>query len=287
MNDLDSVGWPLVLSAEVTVPSQTTQRPPQLALMNPTGEAFRIHEIRFTVNAGTARTTGAVVGCKLDLGSVALTRGFIPVWNFGRVISYDQDLNLQFSWRLQHPIHIPANGVLQPSFQHFGLISDSVIVRVSYFCSTLPPHSPKPRKVRLPWVTAYIGKSFSYTAADTDQSRETDLLNSFDTDLQISRLVGRVNVFSAAGGNNFSLVGSQLLLTRITLSNGDPLVRTLTPFQQIFGEDGRAWEQRNTILKPQQFFQVFVEKQLTTDVAPQALIQPYVSMVGYRELEVE
>ena len=285
MTDSLEAGWPLVLSAEVTVPSQTTQRPPQLALMNPTGEAFKIHEVRFSLNAGTARTTGAVVGCKLELGQVAITREFIPVWNFGRVISYDQDLNLQFSWRLQHPLYVPAGGFLQPTFQHFGLISTSVIARITYFCSAISASAAKPRRVFLPWVSAYLGKSFSYTGADTDQSRETDLLNSFDTDLHISRLIGRFTVFSATAASNFSTIGSQLLSTRITLSNGDPLVRTLTPFQQIFGEDGRAWEQRNTILKPKQFFQVYIEKQATSDTAPEALIQPYVSMVGYREME--
>jgi hypothetical protein len=289
MSTLSDSSWPLVLSTEVTVPSQTTQRPPQLALMNPTGEAFKIHEIRFSLkedDPSALATTGATMGCKLEIGTVALTNGFVPIWNFGRVISFDQDLNLQYSWRLQHPIYIPAGGTLMPTFQHYGITERSLTVRISYFASVSPAGTSAPRRIFLPWVSAYTGKAFPYPSADSDVSRETDLLNPFDSDLLISRLIGRYNLFNATGSTNTSRFGAPLMDVRVSLSNGDPLVRTDTPFQQVFGMEGRAWEQRNTILKPKQFFQVFVTKRATSDAATDSTIQPYVSLVGYRELQV-
>lgn len=284
-------GWPLVLSSEATIPSTTTQRPPQLALKNPTGEPFKIHEIRFSLKNSdtTTAVTGAVVGCKLELGSVAITNGFIPVWNFGRVISTDQDLSVEYSWRLQFPLVVPAGGLLLPNFQHFGQVSTAVTARISYFATAITdPGKAIPRRIFIPWVSSYTGKVFSYAGADTDSSKETDLLNPFDTDLRISRLIGRFNLYSAVTSTNASRFGANLMRVRVALSNGDPLVRTPTPFQQVFAQEGRAWEQRNTILKPQQFFQVFVDKEAVSDAslnAVQSTIQPYVSLVGYREFQ--
>lgn len=275
-------GWPLVLSSKADVPSNTTQRPSQLALMNPTGEPFKIHEIRFTLTSSVDFLTGATVGCKLDLGSVAITNGFVPVWNFGRVISSDQDRNLQYSWRLKHPLYVPAGGLLIPNFENYGQTTATIGVRISYFATAIT--DTRPQRVFLPWVSAYIGKAFNYMNADSDASDEMDLANPFDSDIMISRLIGRINVFSASTGNNFSTTGSQLLSTRVSLSNGDPLVRTPTPFQQVFGEEGRAWEQRNTVLRPKQYFQVFIDKESTTDTNTGSTIQPYVSIVGYREM---
>jgi hypothetical protein len=278
-------GWPLVLSAEATVPSQTTQRPPQLALMNPTGEAFKIHEVRWTLTTAAIRVTGCAIGCKLDLGQVAITNGFVPVWNFGRVISYDQDLSCQYSWRLAQPIYVPAGGVVEANFQNFGLVSDEITVRISYFCTAIPNTQRPPKRIFLPWVSAYIGKVFAYGAEDADTSKENQLQNPFDTDLVISRLIGRFNFFTSSTQTNASLFGANLLNARVSLSNGDPLVRTSTPFQQVFSEEGRSWEQKNTILKPKQYFQVFVEKASTTDTSSNTTVQPFVSLVGYREME--
>lgn len=280
-------GYPTVLTAETTI-SQSTQRPSQLALMNPSGEALKIHEIRFTLKDTTARAfsiTGGTIGCKLDLGSVALTKGFIPVWNFGRVLSYDQDLNNQFTWRLAHPIYVPAGGVLLPNFQSFGQVYTPITARITYFGVSVTEQLPK--RVFLPWVSAYVGKAFPYDTAGTDASNETDLLNPFDQDLVISRLVGRFNIFNADSTVNLSRVGGQLLSVRAALSNGDPLVRTETPFVQVFGEEGRAWEQRNTILKPKQYFQLYVTKlAASNETSPGSTLQPYVSMVGYRTMDL-
>jgi hypothetical protein len=277
-------GWPLVLSSEVSIPGQTTQLPPQLAMMNPTGEPFKIHEIRFSLKTDATYLTGGTFGCKLDLGTVAITNGFIPIWNFGRVISRDQDIGLQFSWRLKHPLYVPGGGILSPNFENFGQASSTVTARVSYFCTAVQREPPN--RVFLPWISCYTGKAFQYEDADTDASRETDLLNPFDTDLSISHMMGRFNIFSPTSNINNSFTGSQLLQTRVSLSNGDPLVRTPTPFQQVFGQDGRAWVQRNTVLRPKQFFQVFIDKQATTDSATNVTIQPYVSLIGYREMRV-
>lgn len=286
MNNTGS-GWPLVLSAEATVPSQTTQRPPQLALMNPTGEAFKIHEIRWSLKASTPRLTGSAVACKLDLGQVAVTNGFVPLWNFGRVISYDQDLGCEYSWRLQHPLYVPKGGTLMCDFQNRGQFSTPIDVRISYFATAIPDEQRMPSKVLLPYVSAYIGKPFNYTSADSDTSKENTLQNPFDVDLKISRLVGRINVNFAANTENYSIWGSHLLSTRVTLSNGDPLVRTATPFQQVFGDEGRAWEQRGTILKPKQYLQVFIDKAASTESGTEgSFIQPYVSLVGFYELMI-
>lgn len=286
MSTLES-GWPLVLSAEATVPSQTTQRPPQLALMNPTGEAFKIHEVRWSLTSSTPYVTGATVGCKLDVGQLAITNGFVPVWNFGKVISYDQDLNQQFSWRLQHPIYVPPGVVVTANFQNFGQYATDTTVRMSYFCTSLPREELKvSRRIFVPWVSAFTSKTMPYATADTAQSRETDLQNPFDTDLKISRLIGRFNLFNPAANANTSIRAGRLLNVRVSLSNGDPLVRTPTPLEQVFSQDGHAWEQRETILKPKQFFQVFVDKLATTDTAANSTFQVYVSIVGYRDLDL-
>lgn len=280
-------GWPLVLSAEATVPSQTTQRPPQLALMNPTGEAFKIHEVRWSIRSDVPYLTGANIGCKLDIGKLAITNGFVPIWNFGKVVSYDQDLSCQYSWRLQHPMYVPSGGMVTTDFQNFGQSSADATVRVSYFCTSIPEEDKRvSRRMFLPYVSAFIGKTLAYATADTDRSRETDLQNPFDGDMKISRLIGRFNLYNAAADANTSIRAGRLLSVRVSLSNGDPLVRVSTPLEQVFSQDGHVWEQHNTILKPKQFFQVFVDKAATTDTSANSTLQTYVSLVGYRELEL-
>src|SRR5574337_755715 len=109
-----SKGTPIHLTSTVTV-SQSGQSAPvnSEALKNPLKEAMEIHAIKFQIT-GT-NVTGAAAAVEIVMGGHKLTKGFVPVWLFGRSNgNVARELNTittgtsaDYIWRLERPLYVP------------------------------------------------------------------------------------------------------------------------------------------------------------------------------------
>lgn len=289
---LASVRRPIVLTSEVTVDANATKSPDLLRLKNPTGEHFAIREIRFSLRpaTGTAFFTGGTVAAKLDLGTQALTNAHVPVWNFGRYVAREADETnagapCQFQWKLKHPLYIPAGAGLACEFQHRGMVSTSITASVTYFGHSLDAAIPP--VVQLPWVASFASKVFGVTAADTDSSSATDLVNPFSTPVYLERFTGRLNFVRPPLNLNEAFVADRTVFIRMRHSSGVPMVREFTHLRQVFGVYPHSWEQRGTVVEPGAGYFVDVDKRATT-VTPYVTdgVQATIGMVGWRSLKL-
>jgi len=302
---------PVHLSGSLVLRSGTNGAVPQAALKNPMGQDMELLEIKFElfgVNqtpgfAGTSQYGGAV-WCELTMGKIKLTNGSIPVWNFGRSENHAGEfktdnafdlLYMAYSWRLPRPLFIPAGAVVVPNFTHTGFISDTINVRVGYSGRTV---FVKPKKVYVPWVAKYASKVFNpISAAGVDNSTELDLVNPHPEVLHLQRFVGRtmsrLSTGPQAGATSETApesFGSKFLSVRVTDSYGRPIVRSYTPFRDVFGALTRSWEMDNGAeLDPQSFYRVALKKDAAALVpnSQNDVAQAFISMVGWREMSGE
>lgn len=293
---------PVHLSSSAVLRAGATVSVPLAALRNPMGQDMEILEIKFELSGSgtsTSFTFGGSICCELSMGSIKLTNGSIPVWNFGRAENLEGELQTDstdalgfasYSWRLPRPFFVPAGAVLVPKFVHTAFVSSTINVRIGYSARTI---FVKPKKFYVPWVAKYASKAFNpISAADVDVSSESDLVNTNPEVLHIQRFVGRTQILRVAGTSSENLpqsFGSQYLLMRMTDSYGRPIVRNYTPFRSVFSPLTRSWEMSNGAeLDPDSFYRVFLRKDLTSLAGggdTGAVGQAFISVVGWRELE--
>lgn len=298
-------GSPIHLTAVATLQSNTSGAGVNaVALKNPTNLPMEIYEIKFLLKS-TGAIAGHSVGCKLSMGNVPLTGGFVPIFSFGNctytlreaVGILQSNTYVSHTMRLSRPLYVPAGGAVIPSFHHKGYTQEDITVRISYSGRNLPADY-RPKRLFVPYVAAYSSKSFNSfsTVADSDNSTETDLLNPFDVPLRIERFVGRMGLFdnSPNSENEAYVVGDVMIpdvLARYTTvrmvdSNGNQIIRDYTSFANAFNFSTRAWEV-NFELPSKSFYTVFLRKAASTLTLSQYMNQAFVSMVGYRELQGE
>lgn len=280
---------PVHLTAIATVNPGAIASPNTLALQNPSGGPMEILEIKFLMqyNAGVASplADGAHLGVELRLGDYSITNGFVPMWLFGRSIASFGNISLSaneymsdeqsqtsqnntynvYNWKLPTPIYVPPGGVLAPRFQFRGQISFPITARISYGCRTLRGDYKPPKRYKLPWLAFYASKTFDVGGAkDTDASQEADLINPFDTPLELTQFVGRTTEFNVANSFNIdSFVPdfpSRLLQLTMADSRGNPVIKNLTSFGNAFSTVTKSWDVRGR-LPPHQFYLVSLVKQ--------------------------
>lgn len=298
---------PIHLTATTSLASNTTGGVNTVALKNPMGGAMEVHEIKFQVTGPLSQTNanvfGGIIAAKLDIGSHPLTNGYVPIWSLGRSLGLGAE-NLirnvnnaisEFSWRLARPLYVPADAVITPTFQHRGLITNSLSVRVSYVGRSFNRRGPLPQKVYIPYASAYVSKNFSIDSADTDESTELELINPFDSPLFIQRFTGRCQFYWNDGSaNNYAtdsqmgsiVSGGQLMTVRMVDSNGRPIIRNFTVFYTAFPQPTRSWElDGKAVMDPQSYYRVFTRKSAPTAALNiPATTQIFVGCVGWREI---
>lgn len=298
---------PLHLTATTTLGSNTTGGVNTVALKNPLGGAMEIREIKFAItgpplyNGSSNVGYGGIIGAKLDVGAHPLTNGYVPVGNFGRPIGLFSEQILsninnsisEFSWKLPRPLYVPAGAVITPTFQHRGLVTDSLSVRVSY--SGRSVSGPMPKKIFIPYASCFVSKNFPSDTAGSDQSTELDLINPFDDVLYIHRFVGRCYFtnqgFVTEVGVGNDTAGREMFTVRMSDSNGRPIIRTFTVFRVAFPTPTRTWDlDGQAVMDPQSYYRVFVKKAAPIvgnfDTGP-ATTQVMMSCVGWREIGAE
>jgi hypothetical protein len=295
---------PIHLSSSLVLRSGASGAVPVNAFKNPMGQDMEILEIKFEISGaattGSTPVFGGTIWTDLMMGSYKLTNGAVPVWNFGKMenilselLSDDQDaLNFSaYTWRLPRPMFVPAGACIAPSFVHTGYIASTLNVRVGMSGRTV---SRKPKAIYMPWISKYVSKAFNpLSAADKDQSQETDLFNPHPEVFHLQRFMGRTltqnpGASTNQGENRPRSFADQYLLARIVDSYGRPIVANYTPFRLIFSEVTRSWEMDNeSTLDPEGFYKVILRKDAMVLAGASANLfgQAFVSMVGWRELK--
>lgn len=308
---------PIHLYATATLSPNSQVAVPAQNLQNPLGGPMEIHEIRFQIYARQPAEAlaslpaylsdqGALVGVKLDLGSIELTNGFVPAWCLGQDMNENaknlfinnlptgrvNQISSYYRWVLPKPLYVPEGATVIPQFQHRGFAPVTVQVGIAYSGRALPRNSPKPQKAFVPWVSSYYSQAmqFSTTATTFDQSSPVDIFNKWDTPIHLQRFTVRSPVIVPTLGqwadwNNVLGTYLDFMQARIIDSSGIPIVRKFTPLGEIVNPQYKTWEISGAVQAPGDFWNVFVK--LTPVTVPLVdttiLAQTQMALVGYRE----
>lgn len=296
---------PLLLSAVGVLASGSAGSFNSKALANPLAIPIELLAIRWEIqeSSSTSTVNGLSVGCQLQYGPLPMTNGMVPVWSFGRMYNQTEDADSgsinyhQYQWKLPRPMLIPPGGLVEPKFQHFGLVHEDLTIRISYFCRTAK--SAKPKTIFVPFVASYVSTAFNLVnTAQTDNSTETDLLNSLEVPIRIERFVGRINPYSldsfgeitndetsdlsADAGGNFLTLG-------MIDSDGYQAVETDTLFFDFFNPQTRCWDVAH-IMRPGAYY--IVNESYSPDFNQStrgehgvaSFMKTAISMIGGREV---
>src|SRR5574342_27232 len=292
---------PVHLTATVNLPSSSSAGVNSISLKNPMGRPMEILEIKFELSyqTGTNSFLGSLIGCKLNLGKLPLTNGFVPTALFGR--AENSNLEVQgaagttnptivntYTWRLAKPFYVPSDSLLVPEFVHRGLIQNAIDVRVSYSGRTLLTNE-KPKKVYVPLATSWLSRTFDLALAGTDQSTETDLVNPWEEVLHLQRISGRVPQLQLADQiilESPHIGYYQAVNVRMVDSFGRRIIQPFMPFADAFPLANKSWEADGAVMDPKSYMIAYIRKDTPiTSVSEQSTeIQERIGLVGYREL---
>lgn len=205
---------PLILRAEAAVDVSSNASPNNNALINPTGEPWEIHEIKFGVrresNLAVARAIGASLDVSLSWCGKPITDGFVPVWNCSpqqaveehRGLMGNPDPNIMglmfnaqdcfYTWKLDHPLFIPPRKSVAVEFRNNGIANFALRSSIS-LVGRVMPRSAAPREVRVPYVSVWKSAFYDFLPAGAAEvSPETVLFNQFRKPLMVERFIGRI-----------------------------------------------------------------------------------------------
>ena len=310
---------PIHLFATATLSPNSQVAVPAQNLQNPLGGPMEIHEIRFQISARQPTEAlaslpvylsdqGALVGVKLDLGSVELTNGFVPAWCLGQDMNENSktllinnlptgrvnQISSYYRWVLPKPLFVPEGATIVPQFQHRGFAPVTVQVGIGYSGRALPRNTPQPSKVFVPWVSSYYSQAmqFSTTTNTFDQSSPVDLFNKWDTPIQLQRFTVRSPVIVPSLGqwadwNNTLGTYFDYMQARIIDSSGVPVVRKYTPLGEIVNPQNKTWELSGASQAPGDFWNVFLKMTPVPVAVTETTIiaQMQAALVGYREVQ--
>jgi len=301
---------PIHLTASTTLASNSSGGVNAISLRNPLNQPMEILETKWRLDIAkdVGNLLGGLVGCKLDLGKYPITNGFVPVWSFGRSENLSEEripspgivgpagtltMAFEYTWRLPMPLYVPIGAALIPTFQHRGMLADSVDVRISYSGRTLPLDTPPPKKIVLPYVAAFSSKVIDAQTSTFDQSVETDLVNSFSQPIHLQGFSGRGLVIrndnlavSAESLSNGEAMISNALSVRMVDSNGRPIVRNFTRFRTAFAAATRFWGMENgATMDPRSFYLAFLRfTPLAVPPIVPVTLQAFIALTGWRDL---
>lgn len=214
------------------------------------------------------------------------------------------------TWKLPKPLYVPRGEFLVPKITYDTrflktLTSfnpsqfDSLTIDVSFAGRSLPPNFPVPKSIAVPWVTSFDVDLLALTAgnSDTTISNQTQLVNPFDKPMFVQRFIGRSLLhgngeeaslyapFELGDGFPGSAAAWTMTTVRAVDSLNNILVRDPTPFGHLFQFLSRSWNV-NAHLPSQGFYIMTVDRNYTSTIASTYLAHA-ISMVGYREVELQ
>lgn len=317
-------GIPQILSAGVVLNSHSSGSVNVESLRPPIPGDMLIHEVRFDLfgigrapNGLDLKPSGGIIACQFKIGSVDLTAGYVPVWNFGHL--FDRQLlgervawgpqddldgstpigpktRVSYRWYPRSPIPVPAGMTLTPQFENRGGQPEGTEVKITYVGQLLTRKLPP--RVHVPWVSYFVTTGFPYNETGTAVSGELQLLNPYPVPLILERMTGRIAYLTAATYGfedyedraNFSplfgrAVASHAITVRLDNSKGDSIIPLPVPFRQAFAFGRRSWELDGLIMEPNSFWRLYVQKLVPADGSSlDDTVQCQVGLVASREI---
>lgn len=288
---------PMLLAASCQLVAGRTANPDSALLASPFRKPYVIDEVRFQVALPVGDGVGLVpdfnmggsVRCRLQLGRMAVTRDFVPIWLFGTNLNSEYLADTTFSgallgtsfshfrWRLPRPLYVPAGQQLIASFsREIDGSSSTATVWIAYAGRYLPPDSKPPKEIDVPYVTTYIGVK----DAEVGQSNEKDLVNPFDGPLNVQRMIGRVQLEQSGGiaegaGMTASPTTFQGPAVIIKDSYGHNVIGDFAAFSEVFSLVRRGWT-FHRVLEPRERYHLYYRGIPTAGTV-------MVSLVGWRK----
>jgi hypothetical protein len=269
---------PLILRAETLVEVNSNASPNNNALINPTGEPWEIHEIKFGVRRETDLSVMRVSGAMLDVNigwcGKPVTDGFVPVWNCGAQQAVEEFRALQaasiadlggywkaqdcfYTWKLDHPLYVPPRRALSVEFRNNGLVNSPTRASVALIGRVMP-RSARPIKVKVPYVSAWKSGFYPYLeSGDPETSPESVLFNQFQTPLTVERFVGRMvqRVQTLETTESFVYVDQvsrlafrgSLFSAKHRMTDGSIVARDWSKFGNLYGWRNYKWNVRHVL----------------------------------------
>lgn len=311
---------PIILQAQISPPpgggsfglADTTR------LENPFQGPMWLDEIRIRLpdpQGGEAPIAWSTLSLELKLGETPLTRSFVPIGLFGKVLSDSGDggsngTTAELTWKLPKPLFIPARELLRPTFYCAPFTgAPAKTITILYSCRPLPKGTPQPQVLQIPWVSYFVPPAMTMPnpADRTDQSTPSDLYNPWDEELHVQRFVGRLmpqnsgndiqdymsiaSAFVSISQANVVTYGVPIgqVISGTLVSAQDSfnniLVRDPTPFAHVFDFLDRAWTV-NCILPPKGFYLFTIDRLWNRYTRP-GTITVGIGMVGWRDVKVQ
>jgi hypothetical protein len=287
---------PIVFSAVIPSIAANTQLafPDERGLKNRTAKIIRINEIRFWL--GGTGAANSVVASAFSTIEVQLRIGNNPVTgDLVRLATMVQPLDTSFG--LSQAYSLMANGPLAIRFARPVLLAPgesisgqvrnrnlafSANVRMTAFGEEAPAGTVG----YMPWFTQYVTPLHTDGGGNfEDQSTEADLVNPFDTEMIVDRLIGRV-IISNTNDDTFQGEGAlrfDAVRLRIDDHLGTQIVRDRTPLGHICNLTREGWIV-NAKLASKGFYRATVDARVATQVIGGANFQTFIGMTGYRKV---
>lgn len=248
-------GIPTLLSSTINLNSGGTGTFDAGKLSVPFKVPMLIDEIRWSVRlkdaaADIARSNGgALIRCKLTLGELELTNGFIPIWLFGGttqddveqtgtiVSATDEAFYSHFRWKLPRPLFVGAGNALRAYAMRGADARSPGKVTIAY-AGRVFPEAQRPKEIDVPWVTAYLAT----VGAATGTSGTLDLHNPFHQPLHVQKFVGRIlSTANATQAFDDVAAGYDDFEIQLRTSSGYQIIKDFVPFYSVFDWNRRAW----------------------------------------------
>jgi len=269
-------------------------------LQNRTDKILRIDELRFReIRNGVspqqidprAFYTGEA---QLRIGNEPISAGLVPIpamtWPFNYagegVVSVADSAFGQYL-RFSKPVLLAPGERISAQFRY---TTRTDVENVDFFITAMCREAAPGVRGYMPWVTFYKPPvRTNGTGNFVDTSTESDLVNPFDKEMFVERLIGRMDIQPGNGDEedaNTDGVRYAFGATRVRIEDHDAMqvVRDSTPFGVVFDFIRRSWVVNATI-RSKGFFKVSIESSLNPAIAGTGTtIQPFVGMLGYREV---
>lgn len=303
---------PILLNSSVSLPPGATREPEVQALRNPFKVPMLVEEIRFgLMNGIKADSTGWASGwtgmlpiqiqVELTLGRAPLTKHFVPVGVLGkRLIGASLPILLSSAetipdtavmtnnvivWKLPKPLYVPPSELLAPKFLYNASSGSTQTIYIQYACRTLSKDDPVPKKIYVPWASAYITPPSADGILISD-STEADIVNATDQMLNVERFVGysaSYGAFVEVDPPPTDIIPRLYQMIQAVDSFGNVLVRDPTPFATVFNSMDYSWTV-NTKLQPKGFYLFHIEQDVPASIA--AATRVAIGMVGHRIMDL-
>ncbi len=280
---------PLLLQASFTLPPGQQLGPLTEGLRNPLRTAMWVDEIRFRVGAGSASDAVRDIRARFTLRGRPISN-WVHLWGFSRLFDPTNSLVPVFDkaiWRPREPIYVGASDYLTVQLWNSNESGAGATqtAQISYAGRSIAPGAPPPTTLWLPWVCEWLGTPRAFGSDYvTEQSKASDLRNVTGLPLRVQSLIGRMRFATSPTDGDIHQTMYRYASVRIVDDAARTIVRDKTPFGHLFDSSDKSLPM-HSMLAADGYYIVQYDAQFAA-IAGAGTAQPYISMVGDREIRL-